>query len=420
MKFKQKNKKQIVFLEPFPTVMVYKIARLFRKKGYKTILIILLESKGASKEFHKGAFDKIIFFDLSFFKINLKNVHLILMSLVKKLKGLIESIISILKLKPYVIFTRGSPSWPCALTMKLFKKIPIIYFPYDIRCQYYKSVEHAIKFGGMSKFELKAERFCFENADGIIHKGYPRELEFLNGRMLGDKIKLSPLTLSFLPYCSKEFNVPINKNKLSRKDKEIHIVHIDSMGSVGPIGARYVYNTLKDLVNQKIHIHIYSRPNSISKEQLMKFFKEESEFTKSYGSLLKSNYFHLHSPLEPDKIAAEISNYDYGLYPSGPKTELSEYDLELKFSTGNKIASYLEAGLPLIYEDDAIFTGELLTNYKINIPYKIQNLKTLKKRLNKLNYSKLIENVKKARKDFDMNKNFPRLEKFVKNVVKDK
>ena len=72
MKFKQKNKKQIVFLEPFPTVMVYKIARLFRKKGYKTILIILLESKGASKEFHKGAFDKIIFFDLSFFKINLK------------------------------------------------------------------------------------------------------------------------------------------------------------------------------------------------------------------------------------------------------------------------------------------------------------------------------------------------------------
>tara|TARA_Y100000034_G_scaffold45936_1_gene56480 strand:+ start:10540 stop:11799 length:1260 start_codon:yes stop_codon:yes gene_type:complete len=414
------KKKQIVFLEPFPTVMIYKIARLFKKKGYETILVVLLESKDASKEFHKGAFDKIIFFDLSFFKINLKNAPLILISLIKKLKGLIESSISILRLKPYVVFTRGSPSWPCALTMKLFKKIPIIYFPYDIRCQYYKSIKHAIKFGKMSKFELNAERFCFENADGVMHKGYVKELEFLNGRMLGNKIKLSPFTLSFLPYCSKEFNVPINSNKLSKKDKGIHIVHIDSMGSVGPIGAKYVYNTLNDLVNQKIHIHIYSRPNSISKEQLMKFFKEESEFTKSYGSLLKSKYFHLHPPLEPDKIAAEISNYDYGLYPSGPKTELSKYDLELRFSTGNKIASYLEAGLPLIYEDDAIFTGELLSSYKVDIPYKIQNLKTLKKRLNKLNYSQLIKNVKKAREDFDMNKNFPRLEKFVNLVVRNK
>jgi|TARA_Y100000310_G_scaffold314954_1_gene364937 hypothetical protein len=420
MKLKQKNKKQIVFLEPFPTVMVYKIARLFKKKGYETTLIILLESKGASKEFHKGAFDKIIFLDLSFFKINLKNAHLILLSLIKQSKELFKSMISILKLRPYAIFTRGSPSWPCALTMKLFKKIPIIYFPYDIRCQYYKSVEHAIKFGGMSKFELNAERFCFENAKGIMHKGYNKELEFLNGRMLGDNIKLSPLTLSFLPYCLKEFNVPINKNKLSKKDKEIHIVHIDSMGNVGPIGAKYVYNTLNDLVNQQIHIHIYSRPNSISKEQLTKFFKEDSAFTRAYGDLLKSKYFHFHLPLEPDKIAAEISKYDYGLYPSGPKTELSKYDLELKFSTGNKIASYLEAGLPLIYEDDAIFTGELLDKYGVSIPYKIQNLKTLKKRLKKLNYSQLIRNVKKAREDFDMDKNFQRLEKFIKEVVENK
>ena len=69
------QKKQIVFFESFPTVMIYKIAKMFRKKGYETVLIVLLGS-GSSKSFHKDAFDKIIFFNLEFFKIGLKNLHL--------------------------------------------------------------------------------------------------------------------------------------------------------------------------------------------------------------------------------------------------------------------------------------------------------------------------------------------------------
>ena len=71
-KNKKNFKKQIIFLEPFPEIMTYKIAKIFRKKGYQTISIRLLKSKGLSEDFYRKAYDKIICFNLEFHKINLK------------------------------------------------------------------------------------------------------------------------------------------------------------------------------------------------------------------------------------------------------------------------------------------------------------------------------------------------------------
>jgi len=409
-------KKQILFIEPFPTVMIYKLAKIFRQKGYETILIILLESE-SSKDFHLEAFDKVIYFNLKFHKLTLKNSPLIAGSMLKKLKDLTTASFLTLKIKPYVVFARAAPSWPCALARKFFKNYPVIYFPYDIRTEYYKTKEQAKKYGGLPNFEIKAERYCFENADGVMHKGYSRELEYLDHRMLGENLKIAEPQLSFFPYCTKEFSIPLNKNKLSRQDNEIHIVHIDSMGSVGPIGASYVYDDIRELVKQGIHVHVYSRPNSITIEELKNFFVEDSEFTRKYKDILDSRFFHFHLPLEPEEIVYEISKYDYGLYPSGPETGISNTDLELKFSTGNKISSYLEAGIPFLVEGKAVFTGQLIKRYGVGFVYTQESIKKLKFLLDKVDYRKIEENIEKARQDFDMDKNFPRLEKFMGEVV---
>lgn len=413
-----KQTKQIIFVEPFPTVMVYKIAKIFRAKGYKTILIKLLECKGAEKSFHKKAFNQIISFNLKFYRINIKNFLPIASSLIKLSRGIFSSLVHVLKLKPYVVFTRAAPSWPCALFRVLFRRDPLIYFPYDIRAFYYKTEQQAKKYGHLPSFEIKSERFCFEHADGIIHKGDPNELEFLNGRMLGEDIKLPDLQLSFFPYCSREFTAPINRHKLSKKDKGVHIVHIDSMGSIGPSEAKYVYDTLSFFVNQKIHIHIYSRPNSVSKEEVAKFFEQDSQFTKDYESLLKSKYFHFHMPLEPDEITKEISKYDFGLSPKAPKGK--PFDLEPNFSLGNKLSTYLESGIPLISHNTVKFLAEIRDYYKIGVSFDEKNPKSLKNKLKKLNYKELEKNIKKARKDFSMEKNFDLLESFVVEVAKKK
>lgn len=261
-----KRKKQIVFLEPYPEVMVYKIARLLKKKGYETISIRLLESKGQSLEFYKDAFDKIISFNLRFFKIKLNNMLPILISTSKNLKNIFKAATRSLRLKPYIIICRGGPSWPCALTIKLFKKIPIIYFPYDIRSQVEST--KVLKKRGTPKFDIRAERFCFENADGVMYKGAPEEINFLEGDALGYDIKLPPAILNFLPYCSKDFIIHINKNKLSTKDnkkrskeRQIHIVNVDSVGKVGLMSMAYVYDDFLQIIRNRIHIHTYSRPN---------------------------------------------------------------------------------------------------------------------------------------------------------------
>ena len=45
------SKKQIVFIESYSTVMTYKIAKLFKKNGYETVLIRLLEQKLSDDKF---------------------------------------------------------------------------------------------------------------------------------------------------------------------------------------------------------------------------------------------------------------------------------------------------------------------------------------------------------------------------------
>src|SRR3989344_2867781 len=121
------EKKQIIFLEPWSEIMTYKIARLFKKNGYSTYAIRILESKGLSDNFFKDAFDEIISFNVNFYKINRKNIFPIIKMFFNKRKDVFLALRSISKLKPYVIFARAKPSWPYALTKILFKKIPMIY-----------------------------------------------------------------------------------------------------------------------------------------------------------------------------------------------------------------------------------------------------------------------------------------------------
>jgi len=128
-----KNKqKEIIFLEPFPEIMMYKMARLLRKKGYKTISIRILENKD-SDDFYEDGFDKIISFNLHFLKLRIKNIPAITLLLLKKTKDFFNILKQISKFKPYVVISRAGPSWPSAITRILFPKISLIYFPYDIR-----------------------------------------------------------------------------------------------------------------------------------------------------------------------------------------------------------------------------------------------------------------------------------------------
>jgi len=398
-----KNNKTIVFYSATtPTIMLYKMARLFKKNNYPVVLLTMCEKNQINYKFYKNAFDKIICSDFQFTKSNLNFKYIF-----KKSFNLIKFLAYMRFIKPKIIIGVSGSNWQLKLAHKyFFKKYPFIYFPYDILSHFFNTPEDISK-RGPPKFELEAEKYCFENSDGIIHKGDPNELNFLKKTAYK---RITPVNkqLSFLPYCSKEFNIPINKNKLSEKDNRLHIVY-PGFFFADPKSFEEYLKIFNDFFKQKIHIHIYSTVNHISKE-------EESKYSKNlFKELLYNKYFHLHNPIEPKELIPEISKYDFGCWFA------YRFDLsEIKFHTGNKIASFLEAGLPIIYNAECRFLDKLLRYYDIGVSFNKQNAINLKKRVKKLNYKKLEKNVIKAREDFDMDKNFPRLESFIEEVIRSK
>jgi hypothetical protein len=64
-----------------------------------------------------------------------------------------------------------------------------------------------------------------------------------------------------------------------------------------------------------------------------------------------------------------------------------------------------------------------MKRYKLNLTMSIggfNDIKDLSKVIKKLNLKELEKDIEKARKDFNMEKQFPRLENFIKQVVKNK
>ena len=410
------KKIKIVFLEAYSTVMLYKISKELRKKGHRTILIRILKPNESDKLFYKDAYDEVIDLNIDFVKINLKNIFQIFFSFFKNLKSILSCYRQVLRFKPDIIIGRANPNLPVAFFRILFRKTPFVYFPYDIRVHYAPTIEIAKKERGLSIMEIKAERFCFENSDGILHKGAPEELGYINGRMLGDNINLPKHILAFHPYCSDEFIMPLNKNKLSKKDKEIHLVCIGSGGNRTKQLYELYFETAKHIIQKKINFHVYIGSNTQSE------IDEKELFLSEHKDFPNIEYFHIHEALDPKELIREISKYDFAISFPPPKS-LPKHNIDPKFAVGNRESTFWEAGIPHFYPYNVEYTDEIMKKYNLSFPISLgrkNNISNIKKRIKKLDYKTLEKNIQKARKDFNVAKNIPLFEKFLISIINDK
>jgi hypothetical protein len=399
------KKKQIVFIEPFPIAMIYKIAREFKKKGYETVLIRIIEANSENYNFYKNAYDRIIDIDMPYTKVSKKNFLKIGSLFLRRIVSISSAFIEILKLKPYVIFGRAPLSTPIAFFRILFRNYPFVYFPYDIRRQGFDTYEESKKH--ISFIEMRADTFCFEKSDGILHKGAVDELDYLVGEE-GKKIKLPKYEVNIQPYCSKEFMVPINKNKLSKKDGEIHMVYIGGTGKKDENFYFEQFKSAKEIIDEGIHAHFYfgseiSNPEELKKEELIK-----KSFFEKYKHLKGIKYFHLEKSFNAKEIAKEISKYDFGFWP--------RCDFNVELANGNKFSTFIEAGIPFFYFKKHKTTDKVAKKYGLHV-LRVEGIKSFKKIIDELDYGELLKGVEMARKDYLMENNFERLEKFVEDVV---
>lgn len=271
-----------------------------------------------------------------------------------------------------------------------YAQCPVIYDVHD-----FSSLRFGFEY--VSDKGQNAERYCLENASGIIHKGADLEIDYY--RNAGYKIT-APV-LQFQDYCVEEYIVKKPLPKLSDKDGEIHIVYT---GMVVPMKAssKFKYAQFDELAEifaaQQIHFHIY--PVQYQKGSLSWY----EDFAR------KTPYFHLHETLPIYKLTEEISQYDYGSwiqFTEGTPV-IQEY---LNSAIGNKFFTYLEAGLPIIVRDQIAYGAKLIDQYGIGIAVSKDDLKNFNGILEKID-KKLRHNVEKVREILSMKNQIHRLEDF--------
>lgn len=390
---KKKNNKQIVFLTEEPENYTFKLAYSLKKRGYKTCLYAISFKDKLDYSFYSEAFDKIICMDFSFRKKYLKNLEFIL----RKMPLVFKFFFSLRFVNSDVIIGVSNNNWTIALSKIIMKNIPFIYVPYDITALRYPELNKALE--KKYKFELKAEKFCFETSDGLMVKYGDKVFDSLGNTYL-ENLKLPENRISFLPYCLNEFIVPINKNKLSNKDNEYHLVSVGGTTFRGD--SDYFLKCLDIITKQKIHLHFYT---------------QNPEGNKIFKNFSNNKFIHIHKPLSYKDLTEEISMYDFAIWfdtlPFNNEDNL--------YMTALRVSTFLEAGLPFFYNPGFSFIDGIMKSYNIGLGIKmdkIKNFTNLRKRIEKLNYKKLEKNVIKARKDFNFDKHFPRLENFVEEVAK--
>ncbi|MCG2825361.1 MAG: hypothetical protein L6265_02070 [Thermoplasmatales archaeon] len=249
----------------------------------------------------------------------------------------------------------------------------------------------------LSKEEYERDKYCFEHASGIIHRGPKFEMDYY--RSHGYKITC-PI-FHYVDGCNKEFFVKHNVKKLSDEDREYHLVNTGS--------GLYSHDNIiftKKITKQKIHMHIYPVPHSIISPIV---FKELIKLNKT------EKYFHLEKAVPFDKVPQEISKYDFGLNMTG---DLHKYRQEyLKIASGYRIFTYFEASLPIILSNRMEFMKKIVEENKAGFSVKDNEIDDIQNMIKKYNYKELRENVFRAREKLSINNYAERLIKFYDEII---
>lgn len=378
---------KIIFTHIKPEFWQYKTASALRKKGVKTISISLIEF---DKKKYKNAFDEIISPELP----NLKPKTL-LNHFFKNPVKILKFLFKILAIKADAAICQGAPHYLTAFFIWLFKgRFPRIYFPYDINSSRFRNLKSYFP-----KREIWGEEYSFKNCDAINVKSQKQELELLPESF---NIKNKPKS-EFQCYVMPEWSVPYQPEKLSSKDKQIHIVYTGIFMDEPDSFHKSMLPDFQEILKQKMHLHIYCAYNSLTKEQYFKITKNDKRLMP---------FFHVHQFVSPEKLSSEISKYDFGYY-------FVEYNKNavpksVKFVTGNKVSSYFESAIPVI-----VYKGNLINSKMIeenNIGISIEKMKNLKKEIKKFNYNKSIKSLLEFRKKYSAYNHINELIDFMKSL----
>lgn len=237
--------------------------------------------------------------------------------------------------------------------------------------------------------DFKAIEYIFQNAKLVLsHYGKKQH------NLWAKEYCVSKEKFVFFPeYCNADNfnNKPITLNK-----KEINLVFA---GTIPPSSypeefflTKGLIEATKLLTSQKINVNVVLPPIFYKRVKGNDNFKDLVYYDKFLENF---------NIIEGKDLDSSVLNaYDFGIFNLKYTVKSKELN---KYAVPSKFAFYLEAGIPLLINDQLKELSKIVTKHGIGLVYNNNNLENLHNILNKLSkkeYLELVNNVKKFRDKF--------------------
>jgi len=249
--------------------------------------------------------------------------------------------------------------------------------------------------------ELPVERNCLLLSRGIVAHSLEPNIAI---RKYAAGIK--PPAIFFPLYCDNDKFLN-NDKKLDAGD--IHIVYAGGVAGSHRDKAHYgsiqFHELIKVLDVQHVHFHIYPSPSNIRAD-----YDEYEQLAKT------TEYFHFHSPVSQEAIAAELNKYHFGILPFF-STDSNQSKEKYKYATSLKLFNYIEAGIPILVSEDLVYQSWIVSRYDAGIIIGQEDLSGIRKVILRQDYRKMVADLIKRREEISLKVHVPRLLKFYREIA---
>lgn len=253
---------------------------------------------------------------------------------------------------PVVFHLFSNWNYDVAAAFIKFKPGKIVFDDYDVMAGMVRDEIAEQRYPG----QLQQERFCLEHADGLCCRSLETQYakKYLGYRYRGKRILMID--------CCWADEMPVVQPKRDDDQSEVHIVFCGNLFDGDPSDpdpVNYQYDVAALLSSHRIHYHIY--PPTVRHSENLR--QRVAVYLQSNGD---PKYVHVHNPVPPDTLVAELSKYDYGLHILSREIDgrsLTYADRKFRYATANKIFDYIDANLHIL-SHSGLFQGKLATRYR--------------------------------------------------------
>jgi len=351
----------VLFLRPQPGIRSLKYILAFRNIGFDVNIIhgytckTLTEYYGYGDEYFK-----------KFVKLDLENLERDIRRVMKRYH--ID-----------LIHSHNAPDYLTVAAIRAVDDTPIIHENQDTISLRKTPYSPGAYSGNDVKKQLMNERVANEQCDARIHVT-EEMLEYI-WEKYGSK-----RDIVFYNYMSESMMPNSFKEKLSKKDGDVHIVYEGSLSSF--IGDHYdLAEIFEGIASHQLHIHIYAANPNLDYKNLAE----------------KNSFIHYHGHLDPRQLFEEITKYDFGWAGFNDAKNKPHIDVALP----NKTMEYFSCGLPTLS-----FPHKAQKSFiqKHGVGIVIEDLENLPEKLSDKNLLKNIrENIMRKRLQFTFEKNVDKI-----------